>query len=222
MKRILFPGLGVGLVAIVVASCAGQSVAQANVNRRGGAVNAALHNWQAQAEQQETAAALAQSESDSFGDDSIAHGDDDDQSDAAIGERLAETIVEKEVKLPTSVQSAWQMGIEKATGIPTSVDSAAEAAARYAGASEAAAAVVGNAMTGVNFFFDATATAAEEDDSPYLWAQQARQDEQAAQARQFYLDHQAELIQNYHQSLVNLQPPPKGPEWKPCTQYCNK
>lgn len=139
---------------------------------------------------------------------------DAEQSDTCVATDVAQEVVEHAVGLPTSVQSAVTMGLEKATGRPFSVDSAIEAAAKAAGMSDAAAAALSDAAGGfAAATFDSTSIATDEEEgSPYQMEQQAQQAQEAEAARQFYLSHQADLEQHYRQWLYNPKLPPAGPQ----------
>lgn len=137
---------------------------------------------------------------------SFAQTENDDVPDLDV----ARAVVERTVGLPTSPDSAMTMGLEKATGIPIDEGSAVEAIAKEL------LGVPGEVAGGAGIFFTPSTTASEWQDSPYLWEQKAKQDQEAAQAYQFYLNHQAELRQAYHDSLVNLKPRPTVPQVEAC------
>jgi hypothetical protein len=144
----------------------------------------------------------------------------DDQSDACIAKDTAKEAFEDMAGLPTSIRSAYTMGLEKATGLPLSVNTAIKDCAMAAGLSEAAAGAV---SLGVGTFFNPSSTATDEEEgNPYQMQQRAQQAQEAAAAYQFWLSHQAELNQSYSQWLRNLRPLPAGPQIVPCTQHCNK
>lgn len=150
---------------------------------------------------------------------SFAQTADEDNSDTDVAEGVAGDVVEHAVGLPTSLQSAVTMGLEKATGAPFSIDSAIGAGAQAAGMSEAAAAVLGSVVGGVSgVTFDSSSIATDlEEGSPYQMEQQARQAQEAAAANQFYQQNiKAQFEREYSQSLRNLKPVPTGPQIESC------